>query len=44
MQLIFAGKAHPQDQREGIHRPDMADERVLRGDISIAYLPNYDMH
>lgn len=44
LQIVYAGKAHPHDQRgkeliQYIHR--MKDE--LRNDIKIAYLPEYDM-
>jgi glycogen phosphorylase len=43
-QLVFAGKAHPQDQdgKNVIRRiAEMRD--ALRGRIAIAYLVNYDM-
>jgi starch phosphorylase len=44
MQLIFAGKAHPQDQggKELIKKIFQAMEE-LKSDIKIAYLQNYDM-
>ncbi len=44
IQLIFAGKAHPNDQggKELIKRIFQAKES-LRKDIKIAYLENYDM-
>ncbi len=44
LQLIYAGKAHPQDQegKEIIARIWQMKES-LREDIKIAYLPNYDM-
>ena len=40
IQLVFAGKAHPQDQagKEMIHRI-----HEMRGRLSVAYLANYDM-
>jgi glycogen phosphorylase len=43
-QLIIAGKAHPRDEEgkrliEQLH----AHARELRGELQIAYLPNYDM-
>lgn len=44
IQLIFAGKAHPRDQ-EGkaiIRRVHEVRDR-LRGTLTVAYLPNYDM-
>ncbi|MBU0678425.1 MAG: alpha-glucan family phosphorylase [Verrucomicrobia bacterium] len=45
IQIVFAGKAHPRDEEgkrviEAVYR---AAEQ-LRGDISIAYLGNYDMN
>ncbi len=44
LQLIFAGKAHPQDQggKEQIRRVLQAKES-LKPEIKIAYLPNYDL-
>jgi len=44
IQMIFAGKAHPEDQggKELIKRIFQAKES-LRKDIKIAYLDNYDM-
>jgi starch phosphorylase len=44
VQVIYAGKSHPQDQggKEIIRRIFKARES-LRGDIPIAYLENYDM-
>ncbi|MDZ7260498.1 MAG: alpha-glucan family phosphorylase [candidate division KSB1 bacterium] len=44
LQLIFAGKAHPQDQggKEIIKRIYQARES-LKNDIKIAYLANYDI-
>ncbi len=44
LQLIFAGKAHPQDQggKQQIQRVLQAKE-VLKREIKIAYLTNYDM-
>ncbi|MCI0338802.1 MAG: alpha-glucan family phosphorylase [Acidobacteria bacterium] len=44
LQLIFAGKAHPQDQggKEQIQRLVQAKE-ALKLEIKIAYLANYDM-
>lgn len=43
-QVIYAGKAHPQDQggKELIKRIFQAKE-VLKKDVKIAYLENYDM-
>ncbi len=44
LQIVFAGKAHPQDDegKQIIQRiVRLADE--LRSDVSIVYLPNYDM-
>jgi len=44
LQLVFAGKAHPQD-REGkamIRRVHEARD-ALRGTVPVAYLPDYDM-
>ncbi len=44
LQLVFAGKAHPRDTegKDGIARIHDAAS-ALRGRVSIAYLPNYDM-
>ena len=44
IQLVFAGKAHPQDQggKEVIARIVQAGE-ALRGSVRVAYLGNYDM-
>jgi starch phosphorylase len=44
LQLIFSGKAHPQDQagKEVIHRVFEGIE-ALRNDVKIAYLENYDL-
>jgi len=44
LQLVFAGKAHPQDQhgKELIKKIFQARE-ALKPDIKIAYLQNYDM-
>jgi glycogen phosphorylase len=44
LQVVYAGKAHPQDQggKDLIHRIFQAKE-VLKRDIKIVYLPNYDM-
>lgn len=43
-QIVYAGKAHPQDQagKEVIQRIFQAKE-ALKGDVKIAYLDNYDM-
>jgi starch phosphorylase len=43
LQIVFAGKAHPRDEegKEVIRRIHRARES-LRGDVRIAYLPNYD--
>ena len=44
LQLVYAGKAHPQDQpgKEVIKRVFQARD-ALRDAIKIAYVPNYDM-
>ena len=44
LQVIYAGKAHPQDQggKEVIKRIFQAKE-ALKKDVKIAYLENYDM-
>ncbi len=44
LQLVFAGKAHPHDQesKQIIRRVHEARD-MLRGDIPVVYLPNYDM-
>jgi starch phosphorylase len=44
LQLVFAGKAHPQDEegKEVIRRVHEARD-ALRGAVSVAYLANYDM-
>jgi starch phosphorylase len=44
LQLVFAGKAHPQDRagKEIIARVCQMKKR-LQGDIRVSYLPNYDM-
>jgi starch phosphorylase len=44
LQLIYAGKAHPSDQ-EGKHliRRIFELKEALKGSITIAFLPNYDM-
>jgi len=44
LQIIYAGKAHPQDQegKQVIQRIFQARD-MLRSDIRICYLPNYDM-
>jgi starch phosphorylase len=44
-QLVFAGKAHPQNQ-EGIEliQRIFQIKNTLRDEIPIAYLPNYDMN
>jgi starch phosphorylase len=44
LQVIFSGKAHPQDQagKEVIHRVFEGIE-ALRNDVKIAYLENYDL-
>ena len=44
LQIVLAGKAHPRDEDgkqiiQSIHRARDA----LRGDVAVAYLPNYDM-
>jgi starch phosphorylase len=44
LNLIFAGKAHPQDQsgREQIRRV-LQTRELLKPEIRLAYLPNYDV-
>lgn len=44
IQIVFAGKAHPQDQegREMIRQVHQAAD-ALRGVVTVAYLANYDM-
>lgn len=44
LQLIFSGKAHPQDQdgKQVIHRIHEIRD-ALRGKVRVAYLTNYDM-
>ena len=44
LQVIYAGKAHPQDQqgRELIQRI-YAVKDLLKNDVKIAYLANYDI-
>jgi starch phosphorylase len=44
LQIIFAGKAHPQDApgKETIRKIHQARE-LLKNEIKIIYLPNYDM-
>jgi len=43
-QVIFGGKAHPRDKGQGDHQANLSDEKsVLKHDIRIAYLENYDM-
>ena len=44
LQIVYAGKAHPQDQ-EGKHLIQRIFQArdALRNDIHICYLPNYDM-
>jgi starch phosphorylase len=43
-QVVYAGKAHPQDQggKDLIHRIFQLEE-LLKNDIKIAYLENYDL-
>ena len=44
LQLVFAGKAHPRDtEGKKIIRRIFAARESLRGDVSVIYLPNYDM-
>ncbi len=44
LQLVFAGKAHPQDQGgKALIREIFSSRDKLNGDIRIAYLPDYDM-
>jgi starch phosphorylase len=45
LQVIFSGKAHPQDQagKEVIHRVFEGIE-ALRKDVKVAYLENYDLN
>ena len=44
LQMIFAGKAHPQDEpgKDMIRRVFAAAEK-LRGTIAVAYVPDYDL-
>ena len=45
LQLVFAGKAHPRDQQgKEIIRQIVEKSRQLGGDVSVVYLPNYEMH
>ena len=45
LQLIFAGKAHPQDQAgKEVIREIYAGKAALQSDLKIAYLKNYDLH
>jgi starch phosphorylase len=44
IQIVFAGKAHPRDQRgKELIREIHATIKIIENDIPIAYLPNYDM-
>ncbi|WP_435549478.1 alpha-glucan family phosphorylase [Desulfobacterium sp. N47] len=44
LQLIFAGKAHPKDQEgKQIIRRILDMKELLKAEIRISYLPNYDM-
>lgn len=44
LQLVFAGKAHPRDEGgKDLIRRVMAAAQELKGQIRIAYLPDYDM-
>jgi starch phosphorylase len=44
LQLVFAGKAHPQDtEGKRIIRRIFEARESLRGRVNVAYLPNYDM-
>jgi starch phosphorylase len=44
IQIVFAGKAHPQDQRgKELIREIHATIKKIENDIPIAYLPNYDI-
>jgi starch phosphorylase len=43
-QIVFAGKAHPRDEKgKEIIKRIFQMKEVLKGDIRIAYLENYDM-
>ncbi|MBM3858303.1 MAG: alpha-glucan family phosphorylase [Verrucomicrobia bacterium] len=43
LQIVYAGKAHPQDQNgKELIKHIVAARDALRHDIKIAYLPNYD--
>lgn len=44
LQLIYAGKAHPSDgEGKDLIRRIFELKQALKGDISIAFLPNYDV-
>jgi starch phosphorylase len=44
LQLVFAGKAHPNDpEGKALIRRVFEAREALRGRVGIAYLPNYDM-
>jgi len=44
LQIIFAGKAHPKDEQgKELIRDLFKVKNLLRNDIHIAYLPDYDM-
>jgi starch phosphorylase len=43
-QLVFAGKAHPNDNNgKELIKHIVAAANVLRNDVKVVYLPNYDM-
>ncbi|HEY5657461.1 MAG TPA: alpha-glucan family phosphorylase, partial [Myxococcota bacterium] len=44
LQFVFAGKAHPQDEEgKSLIQAIFAAAKRLRGRVSVAYLPGYDM-
>jgi len=44
MQVVFAGKAHPQDEEgKRLIQEILTRQREPRGGIRVAYLPNYDL-
>lgn len=44
IQLVFAGKAHPQDEKgKEIIKKIYAAKKALKPDVKVAYLENYDM-
>jgi starch phosphorylase len=44
VQLVFAGKAHPKDERgKALIQQIIHQSRALQPDVKLAYLPNYDL-